>query len=95
MKLGTVSAPLPRLLDQVWEQIRYRHYSLSTEKRVLYWVKFFIRWHGRGDVMRHPRYMGEPKVQAILFYIVKCRVSSCLGWFYGANCYLMVLNASK
>ena len=47
MKPGTVSTPPPRLLDQVREQIRYRHYSLNTEKTYLYWVKFFIRWHGR------------------------------------------------
>ncbi len=47
MKPGTASGSPPRLLDQVREQIRYRHYSLSTEKTYLYWVKFFIRWHGR------------------------------------------------
>ena len=66
MKLGTAFAPSPRLLDQVREQIRYRHYSLSTEKTYLYWVKFFIRWHGRGGVMRHPRDMGAHEVQAFL-----------------------------
>jgi hypothetical protein len=43
MKPGTASAPSPRLLDQVREQIRYRHYSLSAEKTYLYWVKFFVR----------------------------------------------------
>jgi integron integrase len=66
MKPGTALAPPPRLLDQVREQIRYRHYSLSTEKTYLYWVKFFIRWHGRGGQMRHPRDMGAPEVQAFL-----------------------------
>lgn len=66
MKPGTSSASPPRLLDQVREQIRYRHYSLSTEKTYLYWVKFFIRWHGRGGVMRHPRDMGAPEAQAFL-----------------------------
>jgi site-specific recombinase XerD len=55
-----------RLLDQVREQIRYRHYSLSTEKTYLHWLKFFICWHGRGGVMRHPRDMGAPEVQAFL-----------------------------
>lgn len=40
-------APLQsvRLLDQVRERIRYMHYSLSTEKNYLHWVKFFVRWH--------------------------------------------------
>ena len=51
-----------RLLDQVRERARYLHYSLSTEKVYLYWVRFFIRWHG----LRHPRDMGPRKVEAFL-----------------------------
>ena len=66
MKPGIASASPPRLLDQVREQIRYHHYSLSTEKTYLYWVKFFVRWHGRSGKMRHPRDMGAPEVQAFL-----------------------------
>jgi hypothetical protein len=27
--------------------------ALSTEKNYLYWVKFFVRWHGRNGLMRH------------------------------------------
>ena len=66
MKAGTAFAPSPRLLEQVQAQISCRQYSLSSEKTYLYWVKFFIRWHGRGGVMRHPRDMGAPEVQAFL-----------------------------
>ncbi|APW48457.1 integron integrase [Rhodoferax antarcticus] len=55
-----------RLLDQIRERIRYMHYSPSTEKVYLYWVRFFIRWHGRGGQMRHPRDMGAPEVEAFL-----------------------------
>ena len=51
-----------RLLDQVRERVRYLHYSLRTEKAYLYWVRFFIRWHG----MRHPRDMGVAQVEAFL-----------------------------
>lgn len=51
-----------RLLDQVRERIRYLHYSLSTEQTYLYWVRFFIRWHG----LRHPREMGAQHVEAFL-----------------------------
>ncbi|RZJ48210.1 MAG: integron integrase, partial [Acidovorax sp.] len=54
------------LLDQVRERIRYLHYSLQTEKAYLYWVRFFIRWHGRSGAMRHPRDMGAPEVEAFL-----------------------------
>ena len=56
MKPGTASASPPRLLDQVREQIRYRHYSLSMEKTDLYWVKFSSAGMSREGVMRHPRY---------------------------------------
>ena len=55
-----------RLLDQVRERIRYLHYSLSTEKVYLYWVRFFIRWHGRDGAMKHPRDMGAQQVEAFL-----------------------------
>ena len=36
-----------RLLEQASEVLRYKHYSLKTEQACLYWVRFFIRWHGR------------------------------------------------
>jgi integron integrase len=51
-----------RLLDQVRERARYLHYSLSTEKAYLYWIRFFVRWHG----LQHPRDMGAPQVEAFL-----------------------------
>jgi hypothetical protein len=37
----------------VRERIRYLHYSLSTEQVYVYWVRFFIRWSGRGGQMVH------------------------------------------
>lgn len=66
MKSGTPSVTSTRLLDQLRERIRYLHYSVQTEKAYLYWVRFFIHWHGRGGVMRHPRDMGSAKVEAFL-----------------------------
>ncbi len=71
MKPGKAAgAPIPlkstRLLDQVREHIRYLHYSLSTETTYVHWVKFFVRWHGRGGSMRHPRDMGAREVEAFL-----------------------------
>ena len=62
MKPGTPPLLSVRLLDQVRERIRYLHYSLSTEKTYLYWVRFFIRWHG----LKHPRDMGAKEVEAFL-----------------------------
>jgi site-specific recombinase XerD len=40
--------------------------SLQTEKAYLYWARYFIRWHGRGGTMRHPRDMGQAEVEAFL-----------------------------
>ncbi len=42
------------------------HYSLSTEQVYVYWVRFFIRWSGRGGAMRHPRDMGQAEVEGFL-----------------------------
>jgi integron integrase len=66
MKPGNAPLQSVRLLDQVRERIRYMHYSLSTEKNYLYWVKFFVRWHGRHGVMRHPREMAGSEIEAFL-----------------------------
>lgn len=46
MKPGTPSLQSTRLLDQLRQRIRYMHFSLSTEKVDLYWVRDFIRCHG-------------------------------------------------
>ncbi|MBL8371006.1 MAG: phage integrase N-terminal SAM-like domain-containing protein [Burkholderiaceae bacterium] len=62
MKPGTPALRSTRLLDQVRESIRYFHHSRQTEKAYLYWVRFFIRWHGRAGVMRHPHGMGAEEV---------------------------------
>ncbi|HWK74396.1 MAG TPA: integron integrase [Povalibacter sp.] len=52
----------PRLLDQVRELIRIRHYSIRTEQAYLQWIRRFILFHNK----RHPRDMGAPEVTAFL-----------------------------
>jgi Phage integrase, N-terminal SAM-like domain len=39
--------PPPRLLDQVRDQIRFRHYSIRTEHAYVDWIKRFIRFYGK------------------------------------------------
>ncbi len=63
MKPASYIPRSPRLLDQLREVLRYKQYSLRTEEAYLYWVKFFVRWHGRGGSLRHPRDMGAAEVQ--------------------------------
>ena len=63
---GTPSQPeAPRLLEQVREAIRVRHYSLRTEQTYVGWIKRFILFHGK----RHPRDMGGQEVQQFLSHL--------------------------
>ena len=52
----------PRLLEQVREVIRARHYSLRTEDTYVQWIKRFILFHDK----RHPQTMGAAQVQQSL-----------------------------
>jgi integron integrase len=52
----------PRLLDQMREHIRLRHYSLRTERTYLDWVRRYVRFHG----LKHPRELGAEHVTAFL-----------------------------
>ena len=47
----------PRLLEQVRELIRIRHYSIRTEQAYLQWIRRFMLFNGN----RHPREMGGPE----------------------------------
>lgn len=67
MKPGAPSLQSTRLLDQLRERVRHKHYSLKTEKAYLYWIRFFIRWSAaQTGSMRHPREMGVADVEAFL-----------------------------
>lgn len=76
MKPGTAPTHPVRLMDQVRERIRYLHYSLSTEKTYLYWIRFFIRWQAIGSQMRHLRDMGAAEVEAFLTMLATERKAS-------------------
>lgn len=63
----------PRLLDQMRDQIRLKHYSIRTERVYCEWVKRFIRFHK----YRHPLEMGAPEVELFLSHLaVKKNVSA-------------------
>ena len=59
----------PRLLDQVREEIRKRHYSYRTEKQYVSWIRRFILFSGR----RHPAKLGGPDVEQFLSYLATQR----------------------
>ena len=51
-----------KLLDQMRDVMRVKHYSLRTERTYCDWVERFIRFHK----LRHPREMGEMEVAEFL-----------------------------
>jgi integron integrase len=58
-----------RVLDRLRERIRYLHYSIRTEEAYVYWVRYYIRWHG----LRHPEAMGRNEVEAFLSWLANDR----------------------
>ncbi|RLB63779.1 MAG: integrase, partial [Deltaproteobacteria bacterium] len=59
----------PRLLDQVREVCRVRHYSPRTEKAYIHWIKRYIFYHNK----RHPRDMGANEINAFLSWLATSR----------------------
>lgn len=58
--------PAPRLLDQVREVVRRRHYSYRTEETYVHWIRRFIYFSDK----RHPRELGATEVTAFLNHLV-------------------------
>ena len=52
----------PRLLEQVRDRLRLKHYSLRTEQVYVAWIRRFILASGK----RHPRDMGGTEVESFL-----------------------------
>lgn len=63
------TTPGPRLLDQLRQQIRYRHYSLRTEQAYVQWVRRYLHFHG----LRHPRELDGSHVAQFLSHLANDR----------------------
>jgi hypothetical protein len=59
---GFIPNPKLKLLDQVSEVMRFKHYSMRTETTYREWIRRFILFHGK----RHPREMGAAEVGSFL-----------------------------
>ena len=55
----------PRILDQVRDRIRTKHYSIRTEETYIGWIKRFILFHDK----RHPAEMAEKEITAFLTHL--------------------------
>jgi integron integrase len=54
-----------KLLDQVRDAIRLRHYSIRTEEAYVGWITRFTLFHDK----RHPNEMGRAEVEAFLTHL--------------------------
>lgn len=56
-----------KLLDQVRDVMRLKHYSIRTERCYGDWIERYIRFHGK----RHPREMSEVEVGEFLTHLAR------------------------
>jgi len=54
-----------KLLDQVRDVLRKRHYSIRTEQAYVDWIKRYIFFNDK----RHPQEMGAPEISRFLSYL--------------------------
>ncbi|GAB4522310.1 MAG: integron integrase [Anaerolineales bacterium] len=57
--------PPRKLLDQVSDAIRLKHYSYRTEQAYKDWIKRYILYHHK----RHPKDMGAPEIQDFITHL--------------------------
>lgn len=57
--------PPKKLLDQVRDAARTKHYSYRTEQTYSEWIRRFILFHNK----RHPSEMDAPEIQAFVTYL--------------------------
>jgi integron integrase len=66
-------ADKPKLLDQVREVCRFKHYSIRTEQAYVDWIKRYIYFHGK----RHPKDLTATHIREFLTHLaVKDKVSA-------------------
>ena len=54
-----------KLLDIVRDKIRFKHYSIKTEKSYVGWIKHYIFFHNK----KHPIEMSKPEIEQFLTYL--------------------------
>ena len=65
--------PPPKLLDQVRAVIRVKHFSLSTERAYVGWIRRFILFHHK----QHPKDMAETEIREFISHLaVNARISA-------------------
>jgi len=60
-----MQSPPKKLLDQVRDAIRLKHYAYRTEETYVQWVRRYILFHSK----RHPKEMGKTEIEAFLTHL--------------------------
>jgi len=72
--------PAPKkLLNQVRDTLRLKHYSIRTENSYVDWIRRYILFHGK----RHPNEVGAAEVEAFLTHLAmgqNVAASTCSCW---------------
>jgi len=71
--------PKRKLLDQVRDAVRLKHYSDRTEQSDVAWIRRYILFHNK----RHPKDMGASEVEAFLTHLTVAEVKALLGAMTG------------
>ena len=61
---SVIPNPKAKLLDQLREVMRLKHYSIRTERTYADWVRRYVQFHGMKS--REEMFPAEPKIEAFL-----------------------------
>ena len=61
-----------KLLDIVRDKIRFKHYSYSTERTYVHWIKQYIFFHNK----KHPLEMDKREIEEYLTFLAKDKMVS-------------------
>jgi len=67
-------AQSPKLLDQVRDKLRVKHYAIRTEQSYVDWIKRYIYFHDK----THPKDLGAQDVEAFLTHLAVAGKVRCL-----------------
>ena len=59
--------PSPKLLEQVRNRLRYKHYALNTERSYISWIRRYIYFHNK----THPKELDGHAVVRFLSYLAR------------------------
>lgn len=70
-----MNRPPKKLLEQVRDKLRIKHYSIGTEHSYISWINRYTLFHNK----HHPKDMGVPEIEPFLTHLaVDLKVASSM-----------------